>query len=281
MTEDTANRVDRLIQAEGSTADKVIPLLQAIQKEFNYLPEEALKRVYETTSITPSSIHGIATFYSQFRLQPVGKHIIRICVGTACHVKGSTLVYDAFRRALDLKNNEDTDKDRLFTIEKVACLGCCTLAPVVQIDDVTYGHVGIEQAKEILHNFLNRKDHAVVSSASISLKAKVSQGEVRIGLGSCCMASGSQAVKVALEEALEGSNIPVQVKQVGCVGICNQVPVLEIHKEGEPPAIYAKIKPEEKHSCFQWFKPDIRQIKSRSFDYFHQTRCNRSSSYRI
>ena len=245
MTGEIADRVDKLLEATGSSADKVIPILQAIQKEFNYLPEAALTRVYETTPITPSAIHGIATFYSQFRLQPVGKHIIRICVGTACHVKGATLVYDAFRRALDLKNNEDTDSNRRFTIEKVACLGCCTLAPVVQIDDVTYGHVGIEQPKEILNDFLNRKSGHAVANAPGKVNNEVLQGEVRIGLGSCCMASGSQAVKSALEEALEQNNINVQVKHVGCVGICNQVPILEIHKTGEAPAVYAKIKPEE------------------------------------
>jgi NADH-quinone oxidoreductase subunit F len=245
MTDDFINRVDSLILSAGSTADRVIPLLQAIQKEFNYLPEDALKRVYQTTQITPSAIHGIATFYTQFRLQPVGEHIIRVCVGTACHVKGAMLVYDAFRRALDLKNNEVTDKDRLFTLEKVACLGCCTLAPVVQIDDVTYGHVGIEQPKEILNNFLSRKSGQVISNTSLTVSTEVLQGEVRIGLGSCCMASGSQAVKSALEEALQQNNINVQVKHVGCVGICNQVPILEIHKTGESPAVYAKIKPEE------------------------------------
>jgi NADH-quinone oxidoreductase subunit F len=245
MTDNLEYKVDNLVQEIGSTPDKVIPILQAIQKEFNYLPEEALKRVCETTSILPSSIHGIATFYSQFRLKPVGKHIVKVCVGTACHVKGSMLVYEAFQRALHLEGKEDTDAKMLFTMEKVACLGCCTLAPVVQIDEVTYGHVGTEQADEILQDFLNRKHHSVVSKSSVSLKTRASQGEVRIGLGSCCIASGSQAVKLALEEALEQTHINVQVKQVGCVGICNQVPVLEIHKEGESPAIYAKIKPEE------------------------------------
>ncbi len=245
MTDDIVNRVDRLIQSAGSTADRVIPLLQAIQKEFNYLPEDVLKRVYETTSITPSAIHGIATFYSQFRLHPAGEHIIRVCVGTACHVKGAMLVHDAFRRALDLKNNEDTDKTRQFTIEKVACLGCCTLAPVVQIDGVTYGHVGIEQPKEILKDFLSRKSGIIPANPSLTVSNEILQGEVRIGLGSCCMASGSQAVKLALEEALQLDNINVHVKHVGCVGICNQVPILEIHKTGESPAVYAKIKPGE------------------------------------
>jgi NADH-quinone oxidoreductase subunit F len=256
MTDNLIYKVDRLVEEIGTTADRVIPILQAIQKEFGYLPEEALKRVCEVSDITAGTIHGIATFYSQFRLKPVGKHIIKVCVGTACHVKGSVLVYEAFQRALHLDKGEDTDAQRVFTIDKVACLGCCTLAPVVQIDEVTYGHVGTEQANEILQDFLNRRHLAVVTTSSVSLKTNVSQGEVRIGLGSCCIASGSQAVKLALEEALEHHNINVQVKQVGCVGICNQVPILEIHKTGEPPAIYARIKPEEVREVIKHhFKP--------------------------
>ncbi len=257
MTNNIIDRVDELVEAIGTSADKVIPVLQAVQKEFNYLPEEALKRVCEITDITPSSIHGISTFYSQFRLRPVGKHIVKICVGTACHVKGAMLVYDAFRRALKLEGENDTDSRMLFTVEKVACLGCCTLAPVVQIDDVTYGHVGTEQADDILQNFLNRKDSPAPHTKTVDMNPGQAQGEVRIGLGSCCIASGSQDVKTALEDALADTRISVDVKQVGCVGICNQVPILEIHKEGEKPAVYAKIKPEEVREVIKFhFKPD-------------------------
>lgn len=245
MMEEMNGKVDRIIETIGTSADKVIPVLQAIQLEYNYLPQEALKRVCDTTEITTGTIHGISTFYSQFRLKPVGKHIVRVCVGTACHVKGAMLVYDAFKRELHLEGNEDTDADMLFTLEKVACLGCCTLAPVVQIDDVTYGHVVNEKVGEIVHDFLNRKDDAPKVRTLSSSGIAESQGEIRIGLGSCCVASGSQAVKNSLEEALSENNIHVNVKQVGCVGICNQVPILEIHKPGESPAIYAKIKPHE------------------------------------
>ncbi len=256
MTENLIDKVDKLVQETGTTPDMVIPVLQAIQKEFNYLPVEALKRVCEITEIKPGNIHGISTFYSQFRLKPVGEHIVRVCIGTACHVKGATLVYDSFRRALKLKENEDTDDKMLFTLEKVACLGCCTLAPVVQIDEVTYGHVGIEQAEGILQDFLKRLENPAAASSHFESSGKALQGEVRIGLGSCCVASGSQAVKAALEEALSHSNINVLVKQVGCVGICNQVPILEIHKDGETPAIYAKIKPEEVREVIKHhFKP--------------------------
>ena len=191
MKEVDLNKIDALVKVLGTTSDKAIPILQAIQKEYNYLPETALRRVCEISDIKPGTIHGIATFYSQFRLQPVGKHIIKICVGTACHVKGAMLVHDAFKRALKLEGDQDTDPAKLFTIEKVACLGCCTLAPVVQIDDVTYGHVGNEQADEILNDFLNRGDHPLAAKKGEVPEGAQMQGEIRIGLGSCCMASGS------------------------------------------------------------------------------------------
>ncbi len=245
MSEQIINKVDKIIQEKGKSTASVIPVLQAIQDEFNYLPEEALKRVCEITEISPSKIFGISTFYSQFRHQPVGEHIIKVCIGTACHVKGAMRVYDAFRRKLKLKGNEETDKDGIFTVEKVACLGCCTIAPIVQIDDITYGHVEVENVDEIPDDFLAVKNNpSLLKKESKTLNRKL-QGEIRIGLGSCCIASGSSDIKEALENTLNKNKINVDVKQVGCVGVCNQVPMLEIVKPGKEIMIYTKIKPDE------------------------------------
>ena len=138
MSREIIDITDKIIDQIGKEVDRVIPILQAIQNEFNYLPEVAMQRVCEKTEISPSRIYGISTFYSQFRHKPVGKHIIKVCVGTACHVKGAGLVYDALFRHLKLAEGEDTDAEGLFTMDKVACLGCCTIAPVVQIDNITY-----------------------------------------------------------------------------------------------------------------------------------------------
>ncbi len=131
----------------------VIPILQAIQEKYNYLPEEALRRVCEISEITPAQIVGVASFYSQFRFKPAGQHMIKVCVGTACHVKGAVQVYDAMKRELGLDEEEDTTDSGQYTIEKVNCLGCCTLAPVVQIDQVTYGHVSTSKVASILCRF--------------------------------------------------------------------------------------------------------------------------------
>lgn len=237
--------VDQIVAQYGSGKESVIPILQAIQQEFRFLPAPALLRVCETTEITPAKIESVASFYGQFRFEPAGRHIIRVCTGTACHVKGSMIVYDAFVRELGLKKGELTDSTGMFTLEKVACLGCCTLAPVVKVDEITYGHVKPEETRLLLKDFLVKsvKSNNKKSSRHIDLQGV--QGEIRLGLGSCCVASGSYEVKRSLEETLAGTGINVSVKQVGCVGVCNQVPLLEIIKPGEPGVFYAQIKPEE------------------------------------
>ncbi len=178
------------------------------------------------------------------------------------------LVYDAFRRHLNLTEGEDTDKEGIFTLEKVACLGCCTIAPVVQIDNITYGHVTTEKIPELIEDFL----HGSKGGNQHLSKNKQSdipvQGEIRIGLGSCCIASGSAEVKEELEQSILHSGINVDVKHVGCVGICNQVPLMEIHKPGQQPAFYAKIKPEEvREIVFKHFKAagPLQRMKNRMF----------------
>jgi len=258
--------IDGIISRHGTSVEYVIPILQEIQQEFHFLPEAALKRVCEITEITPARITGISTFYTQFRHQEAGKHTIRVCTGTACHVKGALHVYDAFRRELKLGDHEDTDAGRTFTIEKVSCLGCCTLAPVIKIDEVTYGHVLPEKTGEIMRDFLE-KNHIVKSVYQEVRTLKLhEQGEIRIGLGSCCIASGSFDVKAELERTLAETKINVNIKQVGCVGICNQVPVLEVVKPGEKTAFYAKIRPEDvREVVLNHFRPEglLNRLKTR------------------
>ena len=271
MENDIVEIVDRIVAEKGRSVEAVIPILQAIQNHFNYLPKDALERVCDTTDITPSRIYGISTFYTQFRHKPVGKHIIRVCVGTACHVKGAMLVYDSFRRNLNLKDNEDTDDEGLFTIEKVACLGCCTIAPVVQIGSITYGHVTSETVPEVIDDYLNVKNGQLASGSIPFVDSKDIQGEIRIGLGSCCVASGSSGVKEELEKTLVKSKINVNVKHVGCVGICNQVPMLEVHKPNEAPVFYTKIKPDEvKEVIHRHFKPKspFTRFRNNIYDFF-------------
>lgn len=236
--------IERIVQEIGTSAGDVIPILHAVQKEYNYLPEEALRRVCELTEVTPASITGISTFYSQFRHTPVGQHIIHVCTGTACHMKGAERVYDAICRELDILEDQDTDPEGLFTLQRVACLGCCTIAPVVQIDEVTYGHVQTDGVANILQDFLQSDSRARGPSYGKRQSAEA-EGEIRIGLGSCCVASGSQKVQQALAECVEESGIHTQVKRVGCVGMCHRTPLLEVHLPDTEPILYDKVQPED------------------------------------
>ncbi len=152
-----------------------------------------MERVCQLTEITPATIEGVSTFYTQFRHRPVGKHIVSVCHGTACHVKGSELVQDAFQRHLKIPSGGDTDPQGLFTVQKVACLGCCTLAPVIQIDDVTYGHLTSQKVGEAVEEFLAQGSHGRPSDLA-AVAHDGPRGEIRVGLGSCCVAQGSGKV---------------------------------------------------------------------------------------
>jgi len=223
--------VDQLVERVGTGKEKTLEILQAIQGHFGYLPQEALQRVCELTEITAASIVGVSTFYNQFRHQPAGRYTIRVCVGTACHVKGGEQIYDAFKRCLGIAEGSDTDKDRVFTVEKVACLGCCTLAPATQIDQVTYGHLTPGAVSAVLDSFLRGEQAKVTGRKKIrKRRAEATKlcGEIRIGLGSCCVARGSARLHQALEQTLDDSGIQAVVKRVGCVGMCHQTPLLQV-----------------------------------------------------
>lgn len=256
--------LDRVINEHGRDIEAVVPILHAIQKHYNYLPETALRYVCEQTIITPAEITGVASFYSKFRFKPAGKHQVKVCVGTACHVKGAGLVHDALKRSLNISGDDDTDEKGEFTVERVNCLGCCSLAPVVQIDNVTYGHVTPGTAKNIISDFISRKENGT-SSLPAEASGAVYQGEIRIGLGSCCIASGSGDILEAVETAVKRDGLNVNVKQVGCVGMCYQVPLVEVVPEKGKPVLYAKVKPLDiKHVVEKHFKPPSLRARLRN-----------------
>jgi len=233
--------IDAIVEELGTQQRSVIPILQAIQERYNYLPEEALRRVCEISDITAAQIVGVASFYSQFRFTPAGTHMIKVCVGTACHVKGAGQVYDAMKRELKLGEKEDTTESGQYTIEKVNCLGCCTLAPVVQIDEVTYGHVSTAQVSSILTDFESQKETSGKKRYKYADGREV-EGEIRIGLGSCCVASGSDEIRDAVKDTIDRNGLNVKLKHVGCVGMCHQVPLVEIVPTDGETTLYSKVK---------------------------------------
>jgi NADH-quinone oxidoreductase subunit E len=137
--------VCRILEENNFDKSKLIPILQAVQEDYRYLPEELMSFISSALDMSPAIVYGVATFYSHFALKPKGKNIIKVCNGTACHVKKSAAIIDAIRKKLGLKGNENTTKDMLFTLETVACLGACGLAPVIVINDSIYGQITPEK----------------------------------------------------------------------------------------------------------------------------------------
>lgn len=141
--------IDSLLEKYKSKKGNLIPILQGTQNIYGYIPEDAFIKIAEVTGLKLADMYGVATFYTQFRLHPVGKHIVKVCHGTACHVQNATAISEAIEDALEIKDGETTP-DRLFTLESVACLGCCSLAPVMMIGDNTFGKLTGSQAVKIL-----------------------------------------------------------------------------------------------------------------------------------
>lgn len=141
--------IEPLINKYKGKKGNLIPLLQGVQAIFGYIPRSAFERLSDETGLKLSDMYGVATFYAQFRLSPVGKHIIKVCHGTACHVQGADSISMALKEALKV-NDGETTPDKLFTLETVACLGCCSLAPVMMIDEETYGKLTGSSAVKIV-----------------------------------------------------------------------------------------------------------------------------------
>ncbi|MEN8226123.1 MAG: NADH-quinone oxidoreductase subunit NuoE [Bacteroidota bacterium] len=140
-----------LIEKYKNKKGNLIPLLQGAQDIYGYIPREAFEKLSGETAIPLSEMYGVATFYAQFRLNPVGKHIIKVCHGTACHVQNAKAITTAIKEALKVDDGGTTE-DGLFTLESVACLGCCSLAPVMMIGDETHGKLSGAQAVKIVKN---------------------------------------------------------------------------------------------------------------------------------
>jgi NADH-quinone oxidoreductase subunit E len=131
----------------------LISRLQAEQKENSYISDEAIRTISLELDVPVAKIYGVVSFYSQFRLHPVGRHIIKVCRGTACHVAGSLKLLEDLQIFLGINAENDTTSDGRFTVEEVACLGCCSLAPAVMIDDDVHGKVNIQKLKNVLEDY--------------------------------------------------------------------------------------------------------------------------------
>ncbi len=157
MTEEEIIRqTGEVLASRSRERGKLIPILQDIQAKFGYLPREAMLEAASFLDTPESEVYSVATFYNQFRFVPPGKHQIKVCLGTACQIKGGKTILDSWQRELDIKEGETTP-DREFSLERVACVGCCAMAPVSVVDDQIEGTISPTRIKGIMLSFEQKK----------------------------------------------------------------------------------------------------------------------------
>ena len=148
------SRVLRILEDFHRDPGKLVPILQAVQAEYRWLPEEVMTFVATNLGISPARVYGVATFYSHFALEPKGKYVVRVCDGTACHVKGAADLVEALEARLGLTGRRKTTPDMLFTLETVSCLGACGLAPAMVVNEDIHGQINAGQACAIVDQIL-------------------------------------------------------------------------------------------------------------------------------
>jgi len=151
-TPDGINALEN-IYSKFAAKKSLMIYLQKIQEKFRFVPPYAVEFISQKTNISESHIYGVLTFYAQFSTKPVGKNIIKICNGTACHVGGSKVLGKKLKSFLKLEGDEETTEDRIFTLQQVACLGCCALAPAMMVNDNVYGKVDVDRMKEVVEAY--------------------------------------------------------------------------------------------------------------------------------
>jgi NADH-quinone oxidoreductase subunit E len=143
------DRIGSILGKHGQGRDALIPILQGVQKELGYISPESVAGISRYLRISENEIFGVSSFYAQFRFTPPGRHSVKVCLGTACHVKGGSTLLDTLQVGLGVSCGETTP-DRRFDLERVACLGCCALSPVVQIDDKIFSKITVNKLTELL-----------------------------------------------------------------------------------------------------------------------------------
>ncbi|HNW45583.1 MAG TPA: NADH-quinone oxidoreductase subunit NuoE, partial [Elusimicrobiales bacterium] len=198
-----SKEVDSIVERYGDRKGSLIALLQLIQGQFGYLPRPAIERLAEKLKVAPAEIIAVYSFYAQFRTTPVGRQHIKVCHGTACHVSGADKVSYALKEELGIGHGQTT-KDGAFSAEDVACLGCCSLAPVVMIQDETYGGMNSDKIKRVIRErsaapaAQDGLQGAASGAAGAALKPAPGVTLLRLGMGSCGIAAGARKTLAAI-----------------------------------------------------------------------------------
>ncbi len=156
LNREDVKKFEEKLKTKGKERGALMSLLQAAQETYGYIPKEVIYKINEETDVPVADIYGVVTFYSQFRMEPMGKNIIRICEGTACHVNNAKNILASIENELKIKVNE-TSEDGIFTLISVACIGCCSLAPVIMINDETFGSLTPDKTVKILNQFKKKE----------------------------------------------------------------------------------------------------------------------------
>jgi NADH-quinone oxidoreductase subunit E len=151
METDTKKQLDDILSNHNGNSSDLIPILQAAQERFGYLPEEVMAGIARFLQLPPSAVYGVSTFYAQFKLTPTGRRTVKVCRGTACHVRGANRILQEIERELTIKPGETTE-DREYSLETIACFGSCALAPVMVVDKTVYGRMTPKKVGQILAN---------------------------------------------------------------------------------------------------------------------------------
>jgi NADH-quinone oxidoreductase subunit F len=241
---DISATVDAVVARVGRERRHLVAWLHALQDEVGYVPRAALECLAHTTQATLAELTDVVTFHPHFRLSPCGRHRIRVCVGTACHVKGAETLFGVFREHLGIAGEADTDADGLFTVEKVACLGCCSLAPAVQIGDLLYGPVATADVPRVLRDFLATADAAPVRAAET-----VASPALTLRLCTCtsCAAAGAVKTAAALRSEAKRLGMTVRVLETACLGASFDAPLVDAIA-GRSVFRYARVRPHHAES---------------------------------
>ena len=235
--------VEELMVKHGGTASALIPILNSIQARFRYLPEPMIQIVEDKLGLSRAHIDGVISFYHQFRLKPCGKSLVKVCVGTACHVAGADRLIDQLKRRYAIPEDDDTSPDREVTIEEVACIGCCMLAPAADLDG----------------NILGPTSSNAIAAAVAEPKAEESDGDavpahpephshshtksVALCMCSSCRASGSGKVATALQSEIRRRHLPIKLEFTSCEGESFRSPIVHLRDQGHEVARYHNVDP--------------------------------------
>lgn len=146
------DKLSAIVKKYGKDKSQLVSILQDVQAEYHYLPRQVLDKLSKKMDIPPSQVYSLATFFRAFSLEPRGKHVINVCLGTACHVRGGELILESLERQLDIRRG-GTTRDMKFTIESVNCMGCCATGPVVKIEDEYFGHMTNDKVETMLKKY--------------------------------------------------------------------------------------------------------------------------------